>query len=57
MGDHVFVGDRSIVSAAVVGSYVYIGKDVVIVSNFIFHDTSKINFVYQKNYHFLISPG
>jgi dynactin-5 len=32
MGDHVFVGERSVVSAAVVGSYVYIGKNCVIVS-------------------------
>ncbi|RZC43146.1 dynactin subunit 5 [Asbolus verrucosus] len=30
MGDHVFVGERSVVSAAVVGSYVYIGKNCVI---------------------------
>ena len=36
MGDHVFVGERAIVSAAVVGSYVYIGKNAVIVSK-IFH--------------------
>lgn len=34
MGDHVFVGERAIVSAAVVGSYVYIGKNAVIVSDF-----------------------
>lgn len=33
MGDHVFVGENSVVNAAVVGSYVYIGKNVVIVSN------------------------
>jgi len=32
MGDHVFVGERSVVNAAVVGSYVYIGKNCVIVS-------------------------
>jgi acetyltransferase-like isoleucine patch superfamily enzyme len=31
MGDHVFVGERSIVNAAMVGSYVYIGNNVVIV--------------------------
>ncbi|XP_044255064.1 dynactin subunit 5 [Tribolium madens] len=30
MGDHVFVGERSVVSAAVVGSYVYIGRNCVI---------------------------
>ncbi|KAJ8676246.1 hypothetical protein QAD02_012032 [Eretmocerus hayati] len=30
MGDHVFVGERSVVNAAMVGSYVYIGKNVVI---------------------------
>nr|QBH72931.1 dynactin subunit P25 [Liposcelis bostrychophila] len=30
MGDHVFIGEDSIISAAVIGSYVYIGKNVVI---------------------------
>lgn len=30
MGDHVYVGERSVINAAVVGSYVYIGKNVVI---------------------------
>lgn len=34
MGDHVFVGENTVVNAAVVGSYVYIGKNVVIVSIF-----------------------
>ena len=33
IGDHVFIGDNSIVNAAVVNSYVYIGKNVTIVSN------------------------
>jgi dynactin-5 len=32
MGDHVFVGENTAVNAAVVGSYVYIGKNCVIVS-------------------------
>lgn len=32
MGEHIFVGERSYVNAGVVGSYVYIGKNVVIVS-------------------------
>lgn len=32
MGDHVFVGERSVVSAGIVGNYVYIGKNCVIVS-------------------------
>lgn len=32
IGDHVFIGEGSIVSAASVGSYVYIGKNVIIVS-------------------------
>lgn len=32
MGDHVFVGEKSIVNAAIVGNYVYIGKNCVIVS-------------------------
>ena len=31
IGDHVFIGEGSIVNAAVVNSYVYIGKNVVIV--------------------------
>nr|QBH72928.1 dynactin subunit P25 [Frankliniella cephalica] len=30
MGDHVFVGENSVVSAAIVGNYVYIGNNVVI---------------------------
>nr|CAD7257587.1 unnamed protein product [Timema shepardi]CAD7576438.1 unnamed protein product [Timema californicum] len=30
MGDHVFIGEGSVVNAAVVGSYVNIGKDCVI---------------------------
>lgn len=34
MGDHVFVGENSVVSAAVIGSYVHIGKNVVIVSKY-----------------------
>ena len=33
IGDHVFIGENSIVNAAVVNSYVYIGKNVTIVSN------------------------
>lgn len=32
MGDHVFVGENTVVNAACVGSYVHIGKNVVIVS-------------------------
>lgn len=31
MGDHVFVGERAVVNAAIVGSYIYIGKNAVIV--------------------------
>ena len=38
IGDHVFIGDNSIVNAAVVNSYVYIGKNVTIVSNIEFID-------------------
>ena len=36
IGDHVFIGEGSIVNAAVVNSYVYIGKNVVIVRDSIF---------------------
>ena len=32
IGDHVFVGEGSVVEAALVGSYVHIGKGCVIVS-------------------------
>jgi len=31
MGNHVFVGERAVVNAALVGCYVYIGKDAIIV--------------------------
>ncbi|XP_025829236.1 dynactin subunit 5-like [Agrilus planipennis] len=34
MGDHVYVGERSVVNAANIGSYVYIGRNVVLVMNF-----------------------
>lgn len=34
MGDHVYVGEKSIVNAAIVGNYVYIGKNCVIVSRY-----------------------
>ncbi|XP_025829241.1 dynactin subunit 5 [Agrilus planipennis] len=30
MGDHVYVGERSVVNAANIGSYVYIGRNVVL---------------------------
>lgn len=32
IGDHVFIGESSILSAASIGSYVHIGKNVVVVS-------------------------
>lgn len=32
IGDNVFIGENSVISAADIGSYVYIGKNVVIVS-------------------------
>jgi len=35
IGDNVFIGEGSVVSAAVIGSYVYIGKNVIIVSTLI----------------------
>lgn len=31
IGDHVFVGEGTVVEAALIGSYVHIGKDCVIV--------------------------
>lgn len=34
IGDHVYIGEGSIINAAAVGSYVYIGKNCVIVSLF-----------------------
>lgn len=33
LGDHVFIGDGAVVEAAIIGSYVHIGKDCVIVSD------------------------
>ena len=32
IGDHVFVGEDSVINAAQIGSYVHIGKNCVIVS-------------------------
>ena len=32
IGDHVYIGEGSVINAAVINSYVYIGKNVVIVS-------------------------
>lgn len=32
MGDNVYIGKKSIINAAGIGSYVYIGKNCVIVS-------------------------
>lgn len=31
IGEHVFIGENSVVNAAFVGSYVYIGNNVIIV--------------------------
>lgn len=42
MGDHVFVGERAVINAAIVGSYIYIGKNAVIVR--IRH--TRVNFIY-----------
>lgn len=33
IGDNVFIGDGTVVNASVVGSYVYIGRNCVIVSD------------------------
>lgn len=41
MGEHVFIGERSIVNAAMVGSHVYIGKNCVIVSYFFISNYSE----------------
>jgi len=42
IGEHVFIGARSVVSAASVGSYVYIGEDVTIGNACIVADRVKI---------------
>lgn len=38
MGDHVFVGENSVVEAATVGNHVHIGRDVVVGSMAILKD-------------------
>ncbi|XP_075220077.1 dynactin 5, p25 subunit [Lycorma delicatula] len=42
MGDHVFVGENSVINAAAVGSYVYIGNNVVIGRRCILKDCCRI---------------
>ncbi|KYN40321.1 Dynactin subunit 5, partial [Trachymyrmex septentrionalis] len=44
MGNHVFVGERAVVNAALVGSYVYIGKNAIIVCIITF--TCQIEFTF-----------
>ena len=50
MGDHVFVGENSIVNAGVVGSYVHIGKNCVIVSNDLFTILHLKNLMVTQNW-------
>ncbi|TGZ82938.1 dynactin [Ascodesmis nigricans] len=42
LGDHVFIGDGAVVEAAIIGSYVHIGKDCVIGKFAIIKDCVKI---------------
>jgi len=48
MGNHVFVGERAVVNAALVGSYVYIGKNAIIVCVITF--TCQIKWVWYNSF-------
>lgn len=51
IGDHVFIGEGSIVSAASVGSYVYIGKNVIIVSILMFVEKHQfVSWIFLKTH-------
>lgn len=52
MGDHVFVGERAVVNAAVVGSYVYIGKNAVIVRKMTFKINDTLGIISSNCYYY-----
>lgn len=54
IGDHVFIGEGAVVSAAVVGSFVYIGRNAIIVWFYLVKKTTVFDINFRK---FFLSKG